>query len=781
MPQIVFVDPEGREVPREGGQQTIRQFSSCPPTMVGVRLSGFPKDASVEVAGSTPATLEQVEVEDDQTGTWRRSDRVVKDTRAEAATAAGDVVVRVLRGGVVLAAESLRVRPANFDDAEYQRMLLEIGLLAASSASWVQGDVRADAVTGVGDDLGHRSRSREVADHGLVQAVMTARVLLDSLPAMERSPLRALRSEVRPSDVARAVARVDGLRRHLTTPGKSKVVVARPAESLDTEEHRWLRWLVDGALIPRLEAHVHLAGSAWGSEGDDGEDWFRSAVKDALARGGNANPHLRLLLESPTRVERPSTDPSGPPAEAVLRELRLARRSSPVLTGEAPATMPRMSERLLGHPAYRAVAEQWIAATGLNTTSATRGLRFLRAVLRREVRATWKCFEAWCFVRLAAALHHVAGFSTTRGRPTLAEIVEIHRGELRLRKGLDGALLMVRREGSGEELKVRIAHEPVVQSTRDGEGRERPPGAPLSKLTPDILVSFFGAGGRELAHVVFDAKYASYTAEPGRAWADLWTTARVKYLEGLRGAHELGAPDAIWPVASFILHSDNSFQGSRWNPQFEYWGEQPVRMRFRPPGEPHPGEDLPDVTGHRVGLVRLRPGPQSTRQFAKLVDLMLLYHLQNIDSNWQFVCPRCGARLTPGQDVRPASLRDWAERSPGEEGEVQRVARGRGSGSLYCRCPDCGFGWLRNNCVRDGDEPRHLLIKRGPVMGWHMPTRHRDKIEGMYVCPVCGSDPDPDFWRHRPLRRLEQRDFAWPQPGRLRPAQQERDDDDGPF
>lgn len=112
---------------------------------------------------------------------------------------------------------------------------------------------------------------------------------------------------------------------------------------------------------------------------------------------------------------------------------------------------------------------------------------------------------------------------------------------------------------------------------------------------------------------------------------------------------------------------------------------------------------------------------------------------------------------------------------------MRRIQHGRSFGSLFCRCPDCGFGWLQNNCIRNGDERRHLLIKRGPVLGWHLSSRHRGSMEGMYVCPVCGSDPCPDMWASRPPRPLEPRDFAWTLLDPLATPIPAGDDDDLPF
>lgn len=716
MSALTWLDQKDRELPRaNGGVQYIRLLGGyC--GLLDLRLAVSPPDStdSVSLLGDRVETLEQV-----RPGLFARTPRADSRSKFDAGSfsAAGEIVAVAFLDGAEVARSRLKVLPANFTDLEYRQMLLEIGLAAVSSASWVQAPVSAQGVSTAkaGSTTGLKAGYAHATFATLEACVDEIR---EAMTEIVRHPLQDVRATSTVMPVSRVLGRPRAVQAFVKRPGRRTVTLDIPSESLDCPENQYLRWAFERVLLPLARLERIRVSEGHGGRDEELERLFFGAAKrnerlqDLAARireAGDQTPHEESRARSLDRIEG---------------QIEEWCRTLPVEASSPVAVRPFPTERMLGTPGYRTVFQAMERIeTNLGGT-AHKGLAIADAVLRREVKATWRCYETWCVVQTLRAFAEIGGFRTPEGEQTLGELLEIVDHEVQIPRGIPIVL------ARSTELIVEIVYEPQLPSSRDRGGRSTDS---VHELKPDILVTI-RRGRSARKHFILDAKYRDYAKQGlSQVAHDLCVTALLKYRDGISTA---ASPDAKKISGSYILHSDPAGRHAK----NDFWGGVPAESWL-----PHDAvADLPDgwqgTWGHACGLIRLRPDRERDFQLGRLLDMFLQY----LVPKQGFECPRCGEVLAIGTDVRlerKGNIKDVEH----EVNYIRKALRKRwGFTSLVCVCPACSNLWFENHCQEYG----HPLFKQGR-RSYHEASRHQWSTPGMYICPTCGDDPEPGSARAR--------------------------------
>lgn len=741
MIELTWCDQFGNELPRYAdGKQFIRLLGG-PCGLLDVRLFASPATSidTVSLVGERPEQLENI-----GNGIFSRSPRTRKRLRMEedSLKAAGEITAVALSKGTEVGRTRLTVLPANFTEAEHQQMLLEIGLAAISSASWVEASVGAKAVSPKrqGSTVGITTDAAELV---LNPALELIEEFERALPIIHRRPLLTVRREGCVVPLHRAARKSRGIRQLVQKPGRRNIFAEALSDNFDSTENRFLRWIIERQLLPLI--HVEKLRS---SKTPD----YRDEMLDALVlHAGERNDRLKSLADrvKEANLNIPKDSVIVNNLECVERKLLCWLSENPLKDTISIPWLVSPTERLLGTPGYREVFHAFeLAQIALGRTG-TMGIAIVNAVIRREVGATWRCYETWCFTQIVRAFGELAGFRTPPGHKTFGEFIEIIDGEIRIPR----ATPLVLRRG---KVHVKLQYEPRLPSSRNGSGIRLPPGE-IRNLTPDILVTI-QRGRSKPRHFILDAKYRDYGKQGAKTvFRDLWKTALLKYRDGISSAN---VPDPTEITGSYILHSDPTARSSR----NDFWGGIPAEEWL-----PHDESFVLDsecraVRGHACGLIRLRPDKDRDLQLGKLIDMWLQFHVRPDG----FECSRCGTKLEEGKDVRI----EHKKRIEDENHEINYIRKAQREGwqtSVLCVCPTCNYYWFQNHCKRAG----HPIFKLGH-RSYHEESLQPWPTRCMYICPTCGDDPPPETF-HEPTRYPNVTDLS---PSRKWPLDP---DDDIPF
>lgn len=721
MTSLTWLDQRGNPLPRDPeGAQFIRLMGGrCGLLDVCVHASSTGVDA-VELLGEHPEQL--VDLGGSVFGRQTRSGRRMK-REEDSWKAAGEMIAIGRFQGEEVARSRLAVLPANFSDAEYQRMLLEIGLTAVSSASWVQASVGARAVTPQRgkDSIGVSTAWGDVTLDALLTLINEFE---RALPTIRRRPLSTVRRESRVVPSYRAARMARGARRLVRRPGARNVSIEALSESFDSMENQFLRWVIEHQMLPLVQIELVGSEDTHSSRDEDLEQLvfpaaernerlqdLASRLREADARGRDHSARRMILSDMKMKL-------AGWLSEAPLQRVSLV-----------PAQVAP-TERLLGTPGYRDVFHAFEQAQISLGHGVVKGLAIADAVLRREVGATWRCYETWCFAQIARAFGELGGFCTPPGERTLGEFLEIADREVRIPRSTP--LVLCR-----GEVRVELQYEPSLPSSRDGKGRRLPQGQ-SKDLTPDFLVTI--QRGRSKGQFVLDAKYRDYAKQGARTLvSDLWTTALLKYRDGLNTSPD---PNRAQIAGSYILHSDPAARSTR----NDFWGGVPAEEWLSSGALEELDEECLLVRGHACGIIRLRPDDDRDFQLGRLLDMWLQFHVP-ADG---FECSRCGTALVVGSDVRMERRGKITD----EFHEVNYINKSWREGwqtSVLCVCPTCSNYWFQNHCKASG----HQIFKLGR-RSYHEESRQPWTERGMYVCPECGDDPPREAFQERGHVRHEQ-------------------------
>jgi predicted component of viral defense system (DUF524 family) len=609
-----------------------------------------------------------------------------------------------------VAHSELKVLPANFSEEEYQQMLEEIGSLALSSDSWIHADISTEvSETGKG-----KSSDLSTKIQSLIDCVQ---VIEDKLPLLEASPLLELKRQDCPVPVHRISRTSKGLKAFVRNPGRRYILQPALTESLDSNEHRFLRWLVEQWLLPVMTSLCDSLKSSMevqeSLEEVRGHSSRSSTIKELLSR---LTQH-RKQEEKKCELERK--------LEQSLESLHQLRNCKLLLAASVTATEIQPSERLLGTPGYRDIYLAYRAAVEAMGGTLQQGIRIFNAIVRKEVRATWQCYELWCFVQLLRTFGELGGFCFQKGSTLFSESLVLNGQTLQLKPKT--RLTLVRPNSS---LEVELCYEPRMQSRRDARTGALLEGNQTTTLRPDFMVSI-NRNGREKVHFLLDAKYRDYEKQGEPILKrDLWTTAHLKYFEGINEANS-----DVQIRGSYILHSDPAAR----NNKNDFWGG--VRPEDWLKEEHGIQEELLPKSkrckGHHFGLIRLRPDKDCNFQLRRLLDMWLLFHVPT--ETLSIECPRCGEKLQIDHDI--GLIPKKKDNPPDEVDFIRKVLTEQRTRSVVCVCPNCWNFWFQNHC-----RERHPLYKAGK-RSFHTPSKYEWGKSGMYICPTCDDDPDPRKYR----------------------------------
>ena len=455
MNALVWCDQFDCELRRDdSGTQFIRLLEGpCGPLDVRIAVeAGCAVDAIV-ILGKNAEQMMRT-----SSGLFARKARSRSREKSEidSATAAGELVAIAYCKGVEVGKTRLLVLPANFSSTEYQVMLLEIGLAAVSSASWIQESVSASGVT-ADDGFADAGLALVKGKSSRVALLACIDQIERAMPTIVRRPIVDLRPILTRVPRGRAGRSARGLQAIVRNPCRPTMQVMTLEESLDSIENQYLRWIIERMVKPLVYLEM---GRAPAVEPQDGED-----IQTLLYRAAKKNPRIEDLAGRVRAFNARASE-----QVAAVTELQKAQRKvdswlslAPVRSASVVLTRPAPTERLIGAPGYRSV---FSAIERLQLTlggTVVRGLAIADAIIRREVSATWRCYETWCYVQIVNALAITAGFRTPRGQQTLGEMIEVVAGEVRIPRGKRLTL----ERGT---LRAELVYEPRLRSIRDGKG-----------------------------------------------------------------------------------------------------------------------------------------------------------------------------------------------------------------------------------------------------------------------------------------------------------------------
>lgn len=716
-----FVDPNGDAYPTSGANvQYVDQFTlSVDSLCVKVEPWG---DFIVEIDGTPP---EQLIVEKGLYVRQATKSKLESRWRKEQAGAAGDIEVVVRnQKGVVVCRSTLTIRPANFSEAELQRLLDEIGQLALSQVTrvWARG---------------LRVEPRDSLDSGSIAFEALEKCLqtwMNVWHGIERAPLRAHSIVLGHTSINTALRRPNGIRAVLSNPGRQRVVSPTIVETTNCTENQWVLWALAMVIRPTLDALLLSTTLAAEQQVDD-RKWILSRLDIAIEQWKLPDA-VQFREKLGKAMNKPGTSIAQPKLRALLSQVNTYLQSSLFDGLNPPLEEPIRTERLISHSLYGALVKGIDDCFGEMTRSLSRAATFLGRIRAGQIKSTWRCYEIWCLLALIDSFQRLARFEALSANDWWINRLAERDGELSLDVSRARPVTLQR---SKDDLldQIELMYEPKIPSLRGADGNPITKG--VRTLTPDFLFhvmrSDTSTHRMDSFYVVMDAKYRDYSKQREVMAEDAWTVCRAKYLEGFREASRAGAAGSVMPRAVFVLHSNPPRADSS-----EYWGEQPLRNWLQSTGA------RPDFVGHgigdtwqnhSIGLLPFRPDFDRVRISSQIIDLWFTYYCQNAKSS--AICPRCAYRLKPGKDTRFDS-------NPGknytEESLISLTREGgikKRRPTLFHMCSECGFYWVENHCFHN----HHLLLKLGKRT-MHAPSRQGYDPLWMYVCPACGSDPTPE-------------------------------------
>ncbi len=688
-PIIKFVDDKGNTLPtNKDGFQHVQQFRQS----WRVRLSSDWL-GKVEIVGNNNLYLSNIR----ETNDWQ----MPSGSNSKGLRGSAGIITVVLIDSEGYRIDSskakLAIEPANFTDAQLDRMIADIGTLALSVSSCVSRKISIP----IGDSGGLEDIGFQWLPYQGV--LVTADALLDLASvvqqnwlALEKRPLKNIKIEAGIVNRSKIHTSPKLLVKAFTEPSRQSFIGMARIETTDCPENHFLCYVLDVYL---QDIALGLIKSIESIAIDNVQDQL---IPDDKRRDDNIFKKFRENVQKKVKLRNKEIAKLQQSISAKIDKLKknvewakYARNSSLLKNITTPSTIPTPSLRLIGSSSYGAIYACFSASQGHALEKLQNVLYLFEYIHRGFVKPVWEIYEIWCFVSIYSAFVLYGGMYPDQSG-NLFEKIQLVDGDFRVPK--NEPFQLVRKLSDGKKLKVVLTYEPIKHNSR----REL--------RTPDILIEI-SIDGLSLQKFCFDAKYRNYTDQGYEQFTkDVLETAKERYKQ------QLGLK------ACFILHSDKSY---------DYWGEVQFNRFLKEKFETEIQDN--EYVGHEFGAIALLPDSSLEQQLKKIIHLLLQYH-QN--ESLATTCISCGYRLKLTEDV----CASWKPDRISEGELIRRVISndshsGRGTG-VYCGCPKCGDFWVVHSCYGD----HHHLLKSSNH--FHRNSDHPEfKGKWMFICPVCGSDP----------------------------------------
>jgi len=716
LPTITFQDPQGELPYIDDDCQHTREFAAEWSIKLSERWNG-----RVALAGKPLLLLES-----DDGITWvlpqtlsKRKDRELRETVKSPVGILTAVLTDSQGEPVQGTQKKLEVGPQNITDSELQALLEDIGLLALSTSTYLQAQLRQPIREGAGTDTFTGKTPVACYFESAEALIGLAETVKQSWPLVCQRPLSTIEMEVGVQRKFHPASPQSIIDAKIKPAHKARLGLVRISTG-DCSENRFLCYVLDRFMILLGTFYVNLLNTLAAE--------FEEEAKDRKDREGSRDNEGELAPfpqttqnkaedkrkeagEESQRLQGQAKQMAGR-LEQYIEWARHARAAVFLRDVITPENLPPPSQRLLGTPGYATIASRFYNSYRSSLAEPQNAFALFRKIQLGNVRSTWELYEIWCLVRIYSFFVTKLGFKTNG--TYLFDELTVRRGELYIPRNTEFGLVL--KVEDGPELKAVFYYE--LELFKDGGFNK-----------PDIFIELVVAG--EKLSFALDAKYRDYSMQGvSQIVEDVEGCAQNKY----RIPHELDG--------SFILHTDE---------RFDYWGEMPLAVQiekiYRSAVDAHKGQQT--YVGHRQGAIRLRPGRNPDKQIRKLASLMLQYHGRLVG-----ICIHCVRRLKPENGEIQLQPTGKSNNVKNETPTVQTNSRkdrielveglislgkyvGERVQPLYFLCDSCARLWVVQHCgQRD-----HLILKAGdltlhermPNQGW------------WYVCPTCGEQGNPNY------------------------------------
>ncbi|GJD23928.1 hypothetical protein RIVM261_088840 [Rivularia sp. IAM M-261] len=523
-----------------------------------------------------------------------------------------------------------------------------------------------------------------------------AKVVKNNWNAIEKRPLKTIKTEIASVDIKRATCSTYALIQAKLNPYKRQTLGVSRVESHECNENEFLCYVLDVYLRDLGNGIANVLNSL------TIEDILLPPIPPKFQQ---ERPHFMAALVE--RVQKRNIlidDERKKISETVAQlkacaewasQVRKAKFLENIVTPDEP---PYASLRLRGSLTYGSIFEQYLNCRADTMAAIEKVVYLYKCTYQGQLLPRWEIYKIWCIVRLYSTFILYTNMLPPVGEATMFERIRIKRGIIELPKNQDFKLIGYL--DNGQSFSIKFCLEPELISNAN------------KITTPDIKLKII-TQNQEMQYC-FNIKDRNYGKEGYTHFIeDVIKEARNIYLNNFN------------MKASFVIHTDN---------KLDYWGKVDIKRflteRFNVNIEAN------EYVEHKYGAISLLPGKNADRQFQKIIQLLLKYH----NDFFKTACLACGHQLKQDQEeIRPS----WIPSLISESELIDRVLHGSnraGSATgVYCSCSQCGDFWVVQLCYGN----HHPLLKLRNC--FHRNSDHSEFFgRWMYICPVCGSDPSLD-------------------------------------